>query len=120
MRILFRILINMAALVVTAYLLQSRMELTGDLLGLLLVAIVFGLVNTFIRPIIKLVSLPISCLTLGLFTLVINMGMLLLTSFLVGGLLGFTGSLLDNLVTAFIASIIISLVSAVLSWILPD
>jgi putative membrane protein len=120
MKIIIRILINMAALVTAAYLLGDRFALTSDLVGLMIVAVVFGLVNTFIRPIIRLISLPFSCLTLGLFTLLINMGMLLLTAFLVGDYLGFTGNLLDVLITAFLASILISVVSAVLSWILPD
>ncbi|MDX1436837.1 MAG: phage holin family protein [Anaerolineales bacterium] len=120
MKIIIRILINMAALVIAAYLLGDRLALTSDLVGLVIVAVVFGLVNTFIKPIIRLVSLPFSCLTLGLFTLLINMGMLLLTAYLVGDHLGFTGNILEVLVTAFLASILIGAVSAILTWVLPD
>ena len=120
MKIILRIIINMIALGATAYLLSSRMEMSGGFVGLLVVAAIFGVVNAFIRPIVKLFSLPITCLTLGLFTLVINAGMLLLTGFLAGSLLKFNGGFFDVLVTSFIAAIIISIISGVLSWFLPD
>jgi putative membrane protein len=120
MKLLLRIIINMVTLAATTYLLGSRMELSGGWVGLLAVALIFGLVNAFIRPIVKLFSLPITCLTLGLFTLVINAGMLLLTAFLAGSLLTITGSAWDKIVTSFIAAIVISIISGVLSWFLPD
>ncbi len=120
MKIIIRIIINMIALGATAYLMSSRMEMSGGFVGLLVVALIFGVVNAFIRPIVKLFSLPITCLTLGLFTLVINAAMLLLTAFLAGSLLSITGGFVDKLVTSFIAAIIISIISGVLSWFLPD
>ena len=85
----------------------------------LIVAIVFGLINAFVRPIVKLLTLPLTIVTLGLFALVINTLMLLLTSWLDIGL-AFTGNLIQNLVSAFFASIVISIVSTLLSWFLPD
>ena len=120
MKLIIRIIINMIALAVTAYLMGGRMEMTGGFVGLLIVALVFGIVNAFIRPIVQLFSLPITCLTLGLFTLVINAAMLLLTAFLAGSLLNITGSTFDKLVTSFIAAIIISIISGVLSWFITD
>lgn len=119
MKILLRILINMIALAVTAYLFPS-IVLSGGILGLLVVALIFGVVNAFIRPIVRFFSLPITCLTLGLFTLVINAGMLLLTAFLAGGLLEISGGVLDKLITSFLAAILISIISGVLSWFLVD
>jgi len=119
LKFIIRVLINSLALWVTSLLLPN-FNLTDQLLGILIVALVFGLVNALIRPIVKLFSLPITCLTLGLFTLVINAAMLLLTAFLAGGLLSFDGTLFDKLVGALIASLIISLVSAIANWILPD
>jgi putative membrane protein len=110
----------MVALAATAYLMGSRIEMSGGFVGLLVVALIFGIVNAFIRPIVKLFSLPITCLTLGLFTLVINAGMLLLTAFLAGSLLNISGGALDKIVTAFLAAIVISLISGVLSWFLVD
>jgi putative membrane protein len=120
MRILLRIIFNAIALALTAYILQPRMQLSDNILGILIVAVIFGLVNALLRPIVKFFSLPITCLTLGLFTLVINMVMLLVTALLAGNLLSFTGGFLENLGVAFVAAIIISLISGLLNWLLPD
>jgi putative membrane protein len=119
MRILLRILINAVALAITAYLLPG-IVISGGIVGFLLVAVIFGVVNALIRPIISLLSMPITCLTLGLFSLVINAAMLLLTGFLAGNYLNFTGGIFESFLTALLAGIIISAVSALLSWLLPD
>lgn len=78
----------------------------------LLVAIVLGLINTFIRPIISFLSLPIQILTLGLFTLLINVGMLALTAYLIDGFE------IQTFVAAVIAALIISVTSWLLSFVL--
>jgi putative membrane protein len=119
MKLILRILINAVAIWLTALLIPN-VELTNSIWGILLVAVLFGLVNALIRPIVKLFSLPITCLTLGLFTLVINTVMLLLTAFLAGNLLSIQGSVVEQLFWAFVASIVISIVSALLSWLMPD
>jgi putative membrane protein len=125
MKLLLRLIINMAAIWVTSYLLPG-LAFEGDVGNLFLVGIIFGLVNALIRPIVKLLTLPLTVVTLGLFTLVINAAMLLLTA-AISSALNFTGSLLDfsplienPLISAFVAAIIISIVSTVLSWLLPD
>ncbi|MFI5226713.1 MAG: phage holin family protein, partial [Candidatus Limnocylindrales bacterium] len=88
-----------------------------------LVALVFALVNTFIKPLVKALSLPISFLTLGLFSFVINAALLLLVAwisteqlkitFTIGGWPK-TGLTSDTIVGALLASIVISVVSTVL------
>jgi putative membrane protein len=90
----------------------------GDLdkwISLVLTGLVLGIVNAFIRPIIELVAVPITCLTLGLFHFVISAAMLLLVSVVPG--LGFQ---VDGFVAALLGAIVISIVGLVLSWILPD
>jgi putative membrane protein len=57
-----------------------------SLLNLIIAAIIFGLVNAFIRPIALLLSLPLTVITLGLFTLVVNTAMLALTALLMPGM----------------------------------
>ena len=57
-------------------------------LTLLLVAVLFGVVNTFIRPVVALLALPLYLLTLGLMFFVVNALMLILTSWLAGKLSG--------------------------------
>ena len=85
---------------------------TGSAYALFGVAAVFGVVNVLIAPLVKLLSLPFIILSLGLFALVINGAMLLLTSWVAGKLaLGFV---VEGLIPAILGSLVISFVSAVL------
>ena len=84
-----------------------------DWVTLLIVALIFGLVNVVIRPIIISLSLPLTILTLGLFTFVINAFILLLTSWIAQGMdLGFR---FDGFLPALLGALIVSVVSFVLS-----
>lgn len=76
-----------------------------------LLALVFGLINAIVRPVVSLLSLPITCLTLGLFTLVINAGMLALTAWLSNLLFPFQLEI-SGFWAALFAAVVISLVSA--------
>ena len=82
----------------------------GRYLSLLFTAVVLGIVNAFVRPILLMISLPLTCATLGLFVLVINALMLLLVSAIPQ--LGFT---VNGFIPALVGSILISLVSGLLS-----
>lgn len=75
------------------------------------VALVLGIFNVVLRPILVLLTLPVTILTLGLFLLIINGGMLLLASSFVPGFH------VDSLWTAIISSIVISLLSLLVSLI---
>jgi len=118
MKLILRILINGLAIWLTSMLFSS-FNFTGSVLNLILVAVIFGLVNAFIRPIVKLLTLPINFITLGLFSLVINTLMLLFTVWLSDSL-SLTGGVFENLLIAFLAAIVISVISTILSWFLPD
>jgi putative membrane protein len=119
---LVRVVVNAVALGVACWLL-SDISLTGgttseQVLRLLLVAVVFGLVNAVVRPVVKLLSLPFILLTLGLLIFVINALMLTLTSWLSGKLgLGFH---VDGFGTALVGALIITVVSWGLDVLLPD
>src|SRR6202049_3936548 len=89
MGFLFRLLVNAAALWVATKLVPG-VTYSGALLPFLGVALVFGIVNAFIRPVAKLLALPLIILTLGVFALIVNGLMLWLTSSLSAALgLGF-------------------------------
>ena len=91
---------------------------TGQtVLAFAVVALVLTLVNAIVRPIVKLISLPLYLLTLGLFFLVVNALMLMLT----GWLSGFTsfGLTVDGFWAALLGGVIISIVSAIVEAILP-
>ena len=121
MSFLVRVVVNAIALGVACWLLPD-ISLTGattteGVLRLLLVAVVFGLVNAVVRPVVKLLSLPFILLTLGLLIFVINALMLMLTGWLSEQLgLGFS---VDGFWTAVVGALIISLVSWGLELVLP-
>jgi putative membrane protein len=115
MRFILRLLINAAALWVATKLV-SGITAEADPVTFLAVALVFGLLNALVRPVLKLLSCPLMLLTLGLFTFVINALMLLLTSWIAQGMgLGFR---IDGFLPALLGSLIVSLVSFVLSHVL--
>ncbi|QNE16164.1 phage holin family protein [Pseudarthrobacter sp. NBSH8] len=89
-------------------------ETVGIILAYLFIGLIFGVVNAFVRPLVSLLSLPITILTLGLFTIVINAAMLYLTSWLSSYTpVDFT---IDSFFwTAVLAAIIITLISLVAS-----
>jgi putative membrane protein len=94
-------------------------ELSTRLLTIGLVALVFGVLNALVKPIVSLFSLPFIILTLGLFTLVINAFMLQLTEWIAGPL-GLDFSIDAFFWDAVIGAIVITLVSMVLNVLLPD
>lgn len=89
-------------------------ETVGIILAYLFIGLIFGVVNAFVRPLVSLLSLPITILTLGLFTIVINAAMLYLTSWLSSYTpVHYT---IDSFFwTAVLAAIIITLISLVAS-----
>jgi putative membrane protein len=114
MATIIQILVNAAALWVAVQI--TPVDWAGDQWWqFLLVAVIFSLVNTFIKPILKIITLPITAVTLGLFLVVINALMLLLTGWVSGQLdLGFT---VNGFVPALLGSIVISIVGWGLSLI---
>ena len=91
---------------------------SGGWLGLLLLALIFGLVNAFLRPLLQLLTCPLIILTLGLFTLLINMAMLKVTE-LLGNAVGL-GLTISGFWPLFWGSLVITLVSIFLSMIFRD
>jgi putative membrane protein len=126
--IIWRTLINAIAIVVAAYVVNIYQPDAikwgqvdyglGDLgryLSLALTGLALGVVNAFVKPILVMISLPITCLTLGLFILVINALMLLLVS-----AIPFLGFIVNGFAVALVAAVVISVVSWALSMVLPD
>ena len=106
-RTVIRILLNAVALVLTAGLFES-INLEGFFSAILAVMIL-ALVNAFIRPIFLLLTLPLTVMTLGLFTLVINAALFKLTSVLVPGF--HVGGFWSALGGAVIYSILVLLIN---------
>ena len=100
-------LIVAAAIAITAGLLPS-VEIDGGFFALLGVALLFGLVNALIGPVLRLISLPLTMITFGLFSLVVN-----------AALLGITAGLSDSLdVGGFFATVLAAILISVLNTVL--
>lgn len=119
---LLKTIANAVALAVAVWLLAD-ITVSGDSTGdrtitLLLVALIFGVVNVVVKPIAKVLSFPVLVLTLGLFALVINALMLLLTSWVADKVdVGFH---VEGFGTALLGGLIISIVSWGMEMVLPD
>jgi putative membrane protein len=112
MHLIIRLLINAAALLAAVWLIPG-IDFGGGLAKLIGVAVVFGIVNALVRPILTVLSCPLIVVTLGLFTLVINALLLLLTGYLSQAWnLGFR---VDGFLPAFLGGIVIGLVSTLLT-----
>jgi putative membrane protein len=115
-RILLRLIINAIAL-------WAAIELVPGIsadrpLTILIVALIFGVVNALIRPIVAFFTCPMIILTLGLFIFVVNALMLLLTAWVAGQFdLGFT---VDGFWPAFWGALVISLISFGISLLVKD
>lgn len=103
MRLIVRLAINVFALWVVAYLVPGF--ILSDISAAIVAAVVIGVVNTFIRPILQLIALPISIVTFGITAFLINVALLWFTSKFVPGFE------IASFTTAIIASIVLSLVS---------
>ena len=117
MQILLRWAVGAAALYLTVLLgqaLQLDISLKQNVVNVFLVVLALALVNAFIRPLVKLVTLPINCLTLGLFSLVINALMFWLVSALDIGLR------VGGFVPALFGSVAMSLISGLLGTLIPE
>lgn len=118
MGFLLRVLVNAVAIWLATELLDGLTVVSGGdtastVVVLLLVALVFGVVNAVVKPLVRIISFPLYVLTLGLFTLVVNALMLMLT----GWLSEQTdyGLRVDSFGTAVVGALVISVVSFVLS-----
>ncbi len=117
MKFVIRLLINAVALAAAEWLIDG-ITYTGDWIWLIGVALIFGIVNATISPLLKMLTCPLIVITLGLFTLVINALMLELTAWLAGFFdLSFR---VDGFWPAFLGALVISIVSFVLSLLLGD
>jgi putative membrane protein len=115
MKLLLRLIVNAFALMVVAYLLKPGVEVVGGFFpGAIVAAIVLGIANAILRPILVLLSLPLEILTLGLFTIVINAALFWLV-----GHLG-VGLEVHGFVAALIGAIILAIVSFLASLVLGD
>jgi len=107
--------------------LLPNIDFTGDAPQLILLALVAGVVNGLIKPIVRLLSLPVRMATLGLFSFVINTGLLLLVAWLSGqfdipfSIAGFPPDFsFDAVGWAFIGSVVLSVINTIVGNVIHD
>ncbi|MFO7661811.1 MAG: phage holin family protein [Chloroflexota bacterium] len=124
MRFLIRLLINAVAFGITFWLLKDQLCWdweANSIFALLIVALVFGIVNAVIRPIITLLTCPLVILTLGLFVFVINVLMLWLTQWFTSEVLGMAYTCTPTFFWDYIlGAIVLGIVSWGVSLLVPD
>jgi putative membrane protein len=123
MTFVVRVLVNAVAIWIADILLTGIGVVGGDttankVLVLVGVGLIFGLVNAVVKPVVKFLAFPLYILTLGLFTLVVNALMLELTAWITEQT--HWGLRVDTFGTAVIGAVIISIVSIVLSLLVPE
>jgi putative membrane protein len=111
---ILRIMINALSIAI-AVKVVSGITFTGEWWKMIVIGAVFGVINAFIKPLVTIFAFPLIILSLGLFTLVVNTLMLLLTVKLSGPLQ--LGLQIAGFRAAFWGALIISIVSMVLSWV---
>lgn len=117
MNVILRLLVNAAALWAASALIYG-IGYTGEWPGMVGLALIFGVVNTYIKPVLNFLSFPVQVLTVGLFSIVINAVLLMLTSWLAGLFrIPFT---VDGFVAALFGAIVVSLVSGLLNIMLEN
>lgn len=112
MRLVLTLLLNVLALVITAYIVPGFK--VADLTTAIFAAIVIGVINTFIRPVLLFLTAPLNFLTLGLFSFVVNAVVLWLATLVVPGLF------LESALSALLAAVVLAVISTVLSALLHD
>ena len=123
MSFLIRVIINAVAIWLTTLLLDNHFEVVGGqgtggrIVVFVVVALIFGVINAFVKPIVQLLSLPLYIITLGLFTLVVNALMILLTAWITEAT--DWGLRVDGFWWAVLAALLISFFSMIISVIVP-
>ncbi|MFW6062688.1 MAG: phage holin family protein [Chloroflexota bacterium] len=117
-RILIRWVVNAIALWVAVQIVPGLEHVGESGLSLLLIALIFGLVNALVRPIIVLLTCPLIVLTMGLFILIINAVMLSITAWL-SNMFGL-GLVVEGFWPTFWGALVISIVSSVISLLVKD
>jgi putative membrane protein len=117
-KLVIRWAINAVALYAAVALVPTLKLENDNWLSYIWLALIFGLVNAFLRPLLKFLTCPLIILTLGLFTLVVNTILFYITDWM-GSFFG-VGLRIENFWAAFFGALIVSVVSVVLTFLARD
>ncbi len=118
-----------AFFVIATFLPDKYIDFAGETVALVLAALLVGLVNAVVKPVVKALSFPITMMTLGLFSFVINAAMVLLVALLAQSIDGLKltiggwptdGFSIETIVGAFVVSIALSILTSIVGHFVPD
>jgi uncharacterized membrane protein YvlD (DUF360 family) len=112
-RLALRLVVLALAIALTASLVPG-VKVSGGALTYLWIALLLAIINAVLGPLLHLIALPLTVLTLGLFALVVNTALLAITAWISGDLS------IDGFWSAFFAAILISVFSAILNLLVPN
>lgn len=119
MSLLIRFIVTAISVAAAAYLVPGIDVGDNAAKAVILTAVILGVINAFIRPLLKLLSLPLILMTLGLFILVVNAVCFYLAAWISRTIFDVRFNF-DSIWAVLLGAIVISVVSTVLNWILPD
>ncbi len=124
-KIILGLLINASAVFAVTQIFPDRIDLVSSPIwkGFLIVGLVVGILNTFVKPIIKILSFPVIILTMGLFLLVINAGILWILDWLFDGILSPLGVdivISGGLLSFVILGVSLALLNGFFHWLLRE
>ncbi len=120
--------VTAVAFYILVWLLPTMFQYDGGVVGLIVIAVIFGVINGLIGPIVKTATLPISFMTMGLVGFLVNAALLLATAF-ISDIAGFPLTVgdfppdlltADTLVAAVVGAVALSLISTVIRLVVPD
>jgi putative membrane protein len=120
--------VTAVAFYILVRLLPTMFLYDGGVVGLIVIAVIFGVINGLIGPIVKTATLPISFMTMGLVGFLVNAALLLATAF-VSDIAGFKLTVgdfppdlltADTLVAAIVGAVVLSIISTVIRLVVPD
>ena len=118
-----------AFFVIATFLPDKYIDFAGETVALVLAALLVGLVNAVVKPVVKALSFPITMMTLGLFSFVINAAMVLLVALLAQSIDGLKltiggwptdGFSIETIVGAFVVSIALSILTSIVGHVVHD
>ena len=110
MNLIIRLLVSTVAIMIAGYLLDG--VVVSNFTSAVIAAIVLGFLNAFVRPVLQILALPITILTLGIFYFVINILMIYLAAAIVDGFA------ISNLISAILFALIVAVVSGIIGMFL--
>ena len=120
--------VTAVAFYILVFLLPGMFDYDGGVVGLIVIAVIFGVINGLIGPIVKTATLPISFMTMGLVGFLVNAALLLATAF-VSDIAGFPLTVgdfppdlltADTLIAAIVGAVVLSVISTVIRLVVPD